>query len=271
MNYDDCPNLAAMFFDRAAAGGELPFLWSKHGGAYRPQSWRRVAEEVSALSRGLRSAGVRPGERVALVSENRPNWVVADLAIMAAGAVAVPGYVTNTTDDHHYLLTHSGAAAAIVSSTALAARLLPAAAKAPDFRFAVVMEPADGAAGVETVPWADLIARGRECDDDVADVVAGLGRRDLACIIYTSGTGGRPKGVMLSHGAILCNLRGAHDMLAELGLADEVFLSFLPLSHSYEHTAGLHLPISIGAQIYYAEGVEKLTFKLLEARPTYMI
>ncbi len=272
MSHDTWPNLAAMFFERAAAHPERPFLWSKHGGAYQAQSWRRVADEVSALSRGLRAAGLRPGERVGLVSENRPNWAVADLAIMAAGAVPVPAYVTNTTDDHYYILSHSGAAAAIVSTPALAKRLLPAAARAPDLRFVVAMTPPDGGAdGVDVRPWADVIAEGRARDDDVADVVAGIGRRDLACLIYTSGTGGRPKGVMLSHAAILCNLRGAGDMLSELGLADEVFLSFLPLSHSYEHTAGLHFPISIGAQIYYAEGAETLAANMAEVHPTIMV
>ena len=284
MSHDTWPNLAAMFFERAAAHPERPFLWSKHGGAYRAQSWRRVADEVSALSRGLRAAGLRPGERVGLVSENRPNWAVADLAIMAAGAVPVPAYVTHSTDDHYSILSHSGAAAAIVSTPALAKRLLPAAARAPDLRFVVAMTPpeidADGGAdgvddgvdeGVDVRPWADVIAEGRARDDDVADVVAGIGRRDLACLIYTSGTGGRPKGVMLSHAAILCNLRGAGDMLSELGLADEVFLSFLPLSHSYEHTAGLHFPISLGAQIYYAEGAETLAANMAEVHPTIMV
>ncbi len=270
MSFEEWPNLAAMFFARAEARGERPFVWSKHGGEYRPQSWRDVADEVSALSRGLRAAGIGAGDRVVLVSENRPNWAVADLAIMAAGAITVPGYVTNTTDDHHYLLTNSGAAAAIVSTPALAARLLPAAAKAPGLRFVAAMTPpGEGDShGVEIVPWADLAARGREREDDVARVVAGIGRRDLACLMYTSGTAGRPKGVMLSHAAMLCDLWGAYDMLGELGLGDEVFLSFLPLSHSTEHPTGLHLPIAIGAEIYYAEGVETLAANLTEARPT---
>ncbi len=272
MSDEGWPNLAAMFFERAAARAERPFLWSKHGGAYRPQSWRRVAEEASALSRGLRAAGVGAGDRVALVSENRPNWVVADFAIMAAGAVPVPAYVTNTTDNHHHILTDSGAAAAIVSTPALAERLLPAAARAPDLRFVVAMEPPEvGGGGVDVRSWADVIKEGRARTDDVAEVVGRVGRRDLACLIYTSGTGGEPKGVMLSHGAILSNLRGARDMLSEFGLTDEVFLSILPLSHSYEHTAGLHLPISIGAQIYYGEGAESLAANMVEVHPTIMV
>ncbi len=266
------PSLCAMFFDQAAAGGDAPFLWSKHGDAYRPQSWRRVATEVSALSRGLRAAGITAGDRVALVSENRPNWVVADLAIMAAGAVTVPAYTTNTVDDHKHILGDSGARAAIVSTAALARRVLPAAAAAPELGFVATMEPLDGgdALGVETVAWDDLVERGAATEDDVAGIVAGIGPRDLACIIYTSGTGGRPKGVMLSHAAIAANLWGAYGLLEALGLHDETFLSFLPLSHSYEHTAGLYFPISLGAQIYFAERTETLTTNLLEARPTIM-
>ena len=266
------PNLCAMFFDQAAAAGEAPFVWSKHGGEYRPQSWRRVAAEVGALSRGLRAAGITAGDRVALISENRPNWVVADLAIMAAGAVTVPAYTTNTVDDHKHILGDSGARAAIVSTAALARRVLAAAAGLPDLGFVVTMEALDGgaAAGVETVAWDDLVERGAAAQDDVAAMVAAIGPRDLACLIYTSGTGGRPKGVMLSHAAIAANLWGAYDLLEALGLHDETFLSFLPLSHSYEHTAGLYFPISLGAQIYYAERTETLTTNLLEARPTIM-
>ena len=93
---------------------------------------------------------------------------------------------------------------------------------------------------------------------------------DVACLIFTSGTGGVPKGVMTTHRNILANCRGAYRLLELLGLGDEVFLSFLPLSHSYEHTAGMMFPISIGAQIYFAEGAETLAANLLEARPTIM-
>src|SRR5690606_27899468 len=106
--------------------------------------------------------------------------------------------------------------------------------------------------------------------DDVGEVVARARRSDTACIIYTSGTGGVPRGVMLSHGAILCNCMGAYRLLMRLGLGREVFLSFLPLSHAYEHTAGQFFPITLGAQIYYAEGVDHFLRNLGEARPTIM-
>ncbi len=118
--------------------------------------------------------------------------------------------------------------------------------------------------------WQDTLANGAAIPDDVGATVARIARTDTACIIYTSGTGGVPKGVMLSHGAIISNCYGAYVLLKQLGLGQDVFLSFLPLSHSYEHMAGQFFPISIGAEIYYSTGIDKLTANLLEARPTIM-
>ena len=112
--------------------------------------------------------------------------------------------------------------------------------------------------------------RPAEGTESIDSITARLTRADVACFIYTSGTGGTPKGVMLTHGSILCNCRGAYHLLKELGVGDEVFLCFLPLSHSYEHTVGQLFPMSIGAQIYYAESIEKLLENMAEARPTIM-
>src|SRR5438445_6669262 len=118
-----------MFFDTARRRADRPFLWVKRDGQYQPQSWGEVGEAVRRLARGLAALGIEPGDRVALVSENRPEWVIADLAIMAAGAVTVPAYVTNTVEDHRHILGNSGARAAIVSTASLAAQLLPAASQ----------------------------------------------------------------------------------------------------------------------------------------------
>ena len=264
-------NLVATFFERAAARGDAPFLWAKRDGAYAAWSWRRVAEAVGALSRGLSALGVAAGDRVVLVSENRPEWVVADLAIMAAGAVTVPAYTTNSRDDHAHILGDSGARAAIVSTEALARPLLAAAGSAPELKLIVALEAMSSDAGpVEIHSWDDVIEKGGAMADNVAEKIAAIAPDDLACFIYTSGTGGRPKGVMLSHRAIAYNVYSATDLLSELDLGDEVFLSFLPLSHSYEHTCGLHLPIALGAQIYYAESIETLSANMAEAQPTIM-
>jgi long-chain acyl-CoA synthetase len=269
MDYATCRSLPAMFFEIARQRGAKPFLWAKRDRIYQPLSWSDTALSVSRLAQGLLSLGIEPGDRVALVAESRPEWVVADLAIMSIGAVAVPAYVTNTVADHRHVLGNSGARAAIVSTAALAEQLLPAAAQVPSVRAVVAIEPPREPVGVPIHSWASLLA-GAADGEAVSARLAALSPDDTACLIYTSGTGGVPKGVMLSHRNIIGNCRGAYRLLEMLGLGDEVFLSFLPLSHSYEHTAGLMFPISIGAEIYFAEGADTLAANLLEARPTIM-
>jgi long-chain acyl-CoA synthetase len=271
MDYDSWRSLPAMFFDQATRRGERPFLWAKRDGAYRPMRWTDAARDVRHLARGLKTLGIARGERVALVAENRPEWVIADLAIMSAGAVTVPTYVTNRVEDDRYVFADSGARAVIVSKSALSARVLAAANQVETVHTVIAIEPAAGqASNVDVLSWQELAARGAAAEADAAEIIAALEPDDIACLFYTSGTGGRPKGVITSHQNILANCRGAYRVLETLGLGEEVFLSFLPLSHAYEHTAGMMFPISIGAQIYFAEGADTLAANLLEARPTIM-
>ena len=270
MDYATCRSLPAMFFETARQRGNRPFLWAKQGGKYRPQSWAEVADATRRLARGLMALGVHPGDRVALVSESRPEWVIADLAAMSIGAISVPAYTTNTVEDHRHILGNSGARVAVVSTAALAERLLPAAQQVPSVGAVVAVEPiSDVPAEVRLHAWEDILAN-EAGTNEIEERVAHLSPDDTACLIYTSGTGGVPKGVMLSHRNIIGNCRGAYRLLEILGLGEEVFLSFLPLSHSYEHTAGLMFPISIGAEIYFAEGAETLATNLQEVRPTIM-
>src|ERR1700704_5575605 len=260
-----------MFFATARQRAGRPFLWAKRDGKYESRSWGEAESAVTRLARALVSNGIEPGDRVALVSENRPEWIIADLAIMSAGAITVPAYVTNTGNDHRHVLGNSGAHAVIVSTAALAARVLPAAAQIPSVKFAIAIEPVgDVAAPFPVHRWEDALSAGSGGLDAIAERVAALTPEDIACIIYTSGTGGAPKGVLLTHRNISGNCRGAYRLLEMLGLGDEVFLSFLPLSHSYEHTAGMMFPISLGAEIYFAEGADTLAANMIEARPTIM-
>jgi long-chain acyl-CoA synthetase len=271
MDYDRCRSLPAMFFAEADRLGAKPFLWAKRQRRYRPVSWAAAAADIRRLARGLTALGIAAGERVALVAENRPEWVIADLAIMSAGAITVPAYVTNTVDDHRHIFATSGARAVIVSKAPLSARVLAAANQIDSVGTVIAIEPAAGqASAVDLVTWDEVLERGGEESDHISEQVARLAPDDVACLMFTSGTGGMPKGVMTTHRNILANCRGAYRLLELLGLGDEVFLSFLPLSHSYEHTAGMMFPISIGAQIYFAESAETLSANLLEARPTIM-
>ncbi|MET0138029.1 MAG: AMP-dependent synthetase/ligase [Sphingobium sp.] len=271
--FEHFPNLPAMFFTRAAEQGDRPFLRVKRDDIWHALSWAEVARDVAALAAGLAAHGVRPGDRVMLVSENRPEFCIADLAIMAAGAVTVPTYITNTTRDHAHIATDSGASAVIFSTARIGATLMPAVLRS-SIRIAIAMEPqrARQSGDVTLLDWDRVIA------DHPADVAATAAaqtaaRSDLACIIYTSGTGGAPRGVMQHHGAILSNVEGCHAIIAEdFGWeSEEAFLSFLPISHAYEHSAGQFLPIGLGAQIFYAESLEKLAANMAEAQPTIMV
>src|SRR5258705_3126377 len=142
MDYASCRSLPAMFLAMARQRAQRPFLWAKRDGRYQSLSWAEAENAVTRLARALVSNGIEPGDRVALVSENRPEWIIADLAIMSAGAITVPAYVTNTGNDHRHVLGNSGAHAVIVSTSALVARLVPAAAQTPSTKFAIAMEPA---------------------------------------------------------------------------------------------------------------------------------
>ncbi|MDQ2879359.1 MAG: AMP-binding protein, partial [Pseudomonadota bacterium] len=265
------PNLVAMFFARAGEKGDAPFLWHKQGDAWVSISWADTARQVASLAAGLNAIGLGQGDRVMLVAENRPEWCISDLAIMAAGCITVPTYITNTERDHTHIIENSGAKAVIVSTAKLARTLLPAAIRASNATTIIGIEDIRITQPGELIvySWHGLIA---DHPADPASVSATATRDDTACIIYTSGTGGAPRGVMQHHGAILHNVNGCCTVISEdFGWADEVFLSFLPLSHAYEHTGGQHFPIGLGAQIYYAEGLDKLASNIEEVRPTIMV
>ncbi|MEO7786627.1 MAG: AMP-dependent synthetase/ligase [Sphingomicrobium sp.] len=268
------PNLVTMFFARAAEKGDAPLLWAKRDGRWQAISWAQAARQVAAFAASLKALGLQAGERVMLVSENRPEWLLSDLAIMAAGCVTVPTYTTNTTRDHQHILGNSGARAVIVSSQKLAKSLIPAVLFSSECHHIISIEPL----AVQQSPdvaqfhsWGSLASG----PSDVAATTlaaAAVGRDALACLIYTSGTGGAPRGVRQHHGAILHNVEGCIDIIAnDFGWDDEVFLSFLPASHAYEHSGGQHFPIALGGQIYFAESLEKLAANIEEVRPTLMV
>ncbi|WP_412093792.1 AMP-dependent synthetase/ligase [Qipengyuania aquimaris] len=273
---DSANNLVELFLKRADAKSDQPFLGWKADGSWQTMSWGEAANRVCLLAEALRGLGLKDSDRVCLVSENRPEWCIADLAIMAAGCITVPAYVTNTERDHAHILDNSGSRAVIVSTEKLLKPLHGALQSTGIAEHVIGIEDLhrqqsgsftyhDWSAMIE----GDAVAARAAVEKRIAEI----GRGDTACIIYTSGTGGAPRGVKQHHGAILCNSAGAAEILIEdFGLGEEErFLSFLPLSHAYEHTGGQFLPISVGAQIFYSEGLEKLASNIEETRPTIMV
>ncbi|MEP3052053.1 MAG: long-chain fatty acid--CoA ligase [Erythrobacter sp.] len=272
---DNARNLVDLFLARADEKGDAPFLGRKHDGEWVTQSWREVAEHVCLLAENLRKIGLNEGDRVALVSENRPEWCIADLAVMAAGCITVPTYITNTERDHCHILDNSGARAVIVSNEKLLGPLHGAIQSTGIAEHVIGIDDLkrQQSSGFVFHDWRTML------EGDVAAArsavearLKGITRETTACLIYTSGTGGAPRGVMQQHGSILCNAAGAAEILIDdFGINEERFLSFLPLSHAYEHTGGQYLPISVGAEIFYSEGLEKLASNIEEVRPTIMV
>ncbi|MBS7790816.1 long-chain fatty acid--CoA ligase [Roseococcus sp. SDR] len=260
---EQATSLPGLIFTLAVQAPDRPMLGYWRDGAWRSMSRGEFCQQVANFAAGLRAQGIMPGDRVLLVSENRPEFMIADNAIMAIGAVTVPTYVTNTTADHAHVLRDSGARVAIVSTRQLAERVLAAA----PLDLLVAMEPPPPApAETRTLSWAEMTAT----EGDLAMLIAEVehipaGR--LACLIYTSGTGGNPKGVMLPHRAMLTNCAGAKGLIDQIGVRHGRYLSFLPLSHSYEHTVGGFLMPACGYQVIFSRGADKLLADFAEHRP----
>jgi long-chain acyl-CoA synthetase len=250
-------------FSRAREWHDRPMLRFHRDGAWHRVTWGEFARRAASVARGLRAAGVEPGDRVLLVSESRPEVPIIETALMAIRAVPVPAYTVNTANDHAHLLRDSGARAAIVSNNALGARVEEGAATAGGLDLLFSMEPGRfrSFAALEQDPAPP---------DDVAAEAEQIGEGALACLIYTSGTSGYPRGVMLPHRAILSNCRGAFELVRPLRLRDEVYLSFLPLSHSYEHTVGQFFLLSLGTEVAYSRGLEHLVADLAAVQPTIL-
>ena len=274
INFDNFNSVVSLFNQQCKELKDSPYLWRKVEGKFLSLSWLEVQKKVNALAKGLISLGILKGDRVVILSENRPEWQIADLAIMSIGGITVPAYTTSTTSDYKHIINHSEARCIIVSSNDLALKAIPATLNSKCKNVILIDE--DKKKFDEPLyftNWNDLIEQNNnsKTDNDLEENIKSQKRTDTACIIYTSGTGGSPKGVMLSHGAMLTNCSGAQELLKNLisDLSEIRFLSWLPLSHSYEHTLQFY-EIGIGAQIYYAESIDKLLVNMSEVKPHFM-
>lgn len=271
IDYRTIPSIPKLFLARAALVPDRPCLWWRGQGGWGSHSYADVATRILRLAAGLKALGIAKGDRVGLIAENRPDWLIADLAIMAAGAIVVPAYTTNNVGEHRHVLANSGAVAAIVSTRALADKVIEAARQTPSCRTIIAIEsPEEPPADLRLIGWADAFAAGEGHEEEARTAVDALGRGDVAAIIHTSGTGGVPRGATLTHGNILADCWGAYELLRPLGLEHEIYLSFLPLSHSYEFMVCGGFALGIGAEIYVSDGAEHLARNMTETRPTLM-
>jgi long-chain acyl-CoA synthetase len=263
--------LTDLFYGSVDSHRKPDHLKHKVAGQWRDISSDEFRLAVEEASLGLRALGVEKGDRVALLSENRPEWAIADLATLAAAAVVVPIYATLTAPQALYILNDSEAKVLFVSTPTQRQKLQEIRAQAKCLRQVVAFDPS--AAGPDVISLDDLRARGRgalSADPQAVRRRAAEARPDdLATLVYTSGTTGEPKGVMLSHRNIVSNVESSKQIFMEFGPRD-VALSFLPLSHIFERMAGYYMMLASGSTIAYAESVEQVPANMAEVRPTVM-
>jgi long-chain acyl-CoA synthetase len=266
MNPANLPQLHRLQAERF---GPRVALRYKRDGIYHDMTWADYREQVEACAAALIQAGIQPGDRVGLLAENRIEWLVADLAIMAAGAINVPMHAPLTAQQVQFQLADAGVVWIFVSTAAQLAKLGAIRAQLPHIRGVVVMDPIRCA---DAVAWRAFLQRGRSVVRDVAAALhsreAATSRDSLATIMYTSGTTGNPKGVMLTHGNLLSNVQGFQE-LARCG-PEAVFLNWLPFSHIYARTVDHYQQLWAGAVLCLAESAETLVVNLGEIQPTHM-
>ena len=229
-------------------------------------TWEDVYLNIKKLSEEI-SKYIKKGDRCLLVSENRPEWMIADLAIMLSGGITVPAYTTYTERDYEYIINDCTPTVLIVSDKVLYKKFKNIIPKKQFIKKIFLFEEVDNF-DEELHLNTDKIFK-RKNHKHVNFFNLNIQRREIACIIYTSGTQGNPKGVMLSHGGILNNCEGANELLKKFISNEPKFLTWLPLSHSYEHTVQF-VQIVVAAKVFYAESIDKLIKNMTECSPEIM-
>jgi len=249
-----------------------PLLMHKVEGIYKGISFRNVRSTVERFALGLSGIGVKKGDMVGLISENRPEWVVADMGMMCLGAINVPLYPTFTPKQIEYIFNDAGVKFAVVSNQMQLNKLLKIAAEVPSLQGIIVMNDKGTAEDSRVRKFSAVIKMGEAQHKDerspLLEAAFKTQPQDLLTLIYTSGTTGNPKGVMLSHDNLVSNIMGALECLPFSH--DDTLLSFLPLCHSFERMGGYYTAVSCGATIAYAESIDTVRENLAEIRPTIL-
>ena len=264
--------LHRMFFTQAEELGDAPMVLEGKSGEYLPISWTSMAAEVKEVASGLISLGVEKGDRVAIMAYNRPQWLIADMAIMSVGAITIPIYHTSSETTAARILEKSGARVAFVARSDQAGMLISCSTLLDTI---IALDPIGvDDAGACSMDFNTLKIKGTEHlekigENDLTERMGSTGPGDVATIIYTSGTTGDPKGVMLTHANILSDAEAG--LMAQPVGPDDIHLSFLPLSHVLERTIGQFLMIMAGTTIAYATSILRVADNIPDVRPTVMI
>ena len=260
MEFKSLNNLYELYQSQADKFKDSPFLFRiNKDKPTNALTWVETSRQINILAQYLAKQSVSKGDRVMLLSEGRPEWMISDLSILAVNAITVPNYTTYTEKDFEYILNDCQPKGLIVSNTKLFDTVSSAAKKINyNFKFIISFEEIENILNINQLT-----------ETEQNNFTSEAKRKDPACIIYTSGTQGNPKGVVLSHGGILSNCEDAKNLVDKLEIKQPRFLTWLPLSHSYEHTVQF-VQISLGAQIYYSPIIEKLLENIKIAKPHVM-
>ncbi len=264
--------IPGIFQNRVEKYGDRACVSYKKGGIYTDISWNGLNELVRSLAFYLFSIGVKKGDRIAVFSENRYDWWVADLAILSAGAINVPIYSTNSSEECQYILSNSGTRLCFVSSEDHLDRVLKARKKAPSLKKIVIFNKFNKEKkDILSIETAMRVGRSFKQKNLFDKKINSIKPEDLASIMYTSGTTGNPKGVMLTHSNFVSQCENINHELGAYMNDKDVFLSFLPLSHVFERSCGYYSALNIGATVAFAEDISKLLDNFKEVRPTVII
>ncbi len=268
MNLNEFNSLTELFFYQVTKQNPnkdfLEWLNPKNKKKY---TWGETSSSIQKLAKVLKD-NILEGDRCLLVSENRPEWLIADIAIMLANGITVPAYTTYTEKDYRYLIEDCQPSIIIVSNNEMHDKLKNIIKEKIFIKKVITFDELKDVKQKDKYLNFDSIIKSK-LDEQDKIINKNLKRNSPACIIYTSGTSGNPKGVVLSHGGILNNIEGAQEILKPLIDKKPIFLTWLPLSHSYEHTVQF-VQIAVSAKVFYAEKIEKLLENISQAQPTIM-
>jgi long-subunit acyl-CoA synthetase (AMP-forming) len=253
--------------------GDTPALRVKRGGAWKTTSWRAYQRDARRVAKALVALGVAPGKGVSIIGQNSPEWLLADVGAILAGAVPAGIYTTNSAAQARYITHHCEAKVSFADTPAQVAKFVAEAERLPHLDVVVQMEgkPARADEGkLRILSWDELLAAGDGVSDAELDARIAAQRPDDVCtLIYTSGTTGDPKAVMISHENLVWTAQVVIETHATV--PEEVTLSYLPLSHIAEQLLTIHAPMAMGSVVYFAESLEKLGENLAEVRPTLFL
>ena len=269
-------NLPQIFFKNSELYENKPLFGFKINSNWEHLSWKDTQDLVLNISSALHEIGVKKNDKISIIADNSYKWCAVDLATISLGAITVPGYTTSNEEEISYLLSHSETSIVFVNGKLLSLiiKILPSLNK---IKYVICIDDTNTSKfkkfNIGFYTFNELLNLGSKSDEKfkiIERFVSKINENDVVSIIYTSGTSNKPKGVMLTHKSIISNIVGANELVSEIKIKDHKFLSIIPLSHAYEHTAGFFLPIFIGAEIYFNENRDQIVNDLLSVKPTLM-